>query len=227
MPPVADFGTNYLDAESFRRSAELFGVGMAMCDYPDDGGGNDKLAFVLQAASRQIDAFCGRDFSPAPRAETHVLDLTTWQFTVNNPPVAAVSSCVIRYAIDGAIVIPPDRVYINNQKNYLEITRQLDAGLTILETLGSELLEPQIEIIYTSLQQIPKNVQLACGFQAGHLINSGFVDKTLPPNFGKIDMGDLSINNKKGYRSSEEMKAGSLSADAERLLAPEIRFVAS
>ncbi len=43
-------------------------------------------------------------------------------------------------------------------------------------------------------------------------------------NFGKIDMGGLSVNNKKGYRSSEEMSAGSFSPDAARLLTQEINF---
>ena len=227
MPAVTDYGSAYLDAESFRASAELFGAGMSLCDYPADSAGNAKLDFALQAASRQIDAHCARDFSPAAKTETHPLNLTTWRFSVNNPPIVAISSCKIYYAIESFITILPDRIFVNNQQNYLEITRLLDGGLTILEEIGTEIAGPQIIIVYTSLQDIPNHVRLACGFQTAHLINSGFVDKTLPPNFGKIDMGGLSVNNKKGYRSSDEQQAGSLSADAQRLLVSEIKYSAA
>lgn len=222
------FGEAYLDVESFRDMAVMFGAGMSLaCDFPDDTPGNARLLRVLQAASRQIDTHCGRDFSPADRLEQHELDLSTWKFTVNNPPVSSVSACLIRYAISGTVTIPTANIYINNQKKFLEISRTLDGSLTILDAIGSEFERPVIEVTYKSVQDVPKTVQLACGFQAGHLINSGFVDKMLPPNFGKIDMGGLSVNNKKGYRSAEEMRAGSLSADAERCLTGEVRFVAS
>jgi hypothetical protein len=224
MPPVTDYGTAYLDAESFRTSAALFGVGMSMCEYPSDSDGNAKLNFVLQAASRTIDAFCARDFSPDDHTEQHSFDRSTWQFVVNNPPVTSISSCTIRYGKDGTLSIPTANVYINNQKRCCEITRSMDGTLVILDAMGTELIDPQVEVVYKSVQDIPKHVQLACGFQAGHLINSGFVDKTLPPNFGKIEMSGLSINNKKGYRSSEEMSAGSFSPDAQRLLIQGIKF---
>lgn len=215
------FGTAYLDAESFRAHAELFGVGMSFADYADD---DKKLLRVLQAASRDIDAFCCRDFSPEAKTETQTLDLTNWQFKVNNPPVIEIVSCKIRYAVDGFFNVSPDRVFVNNQKNYLEITRFADEGLAMLGSIGTEISEPQVEITYKSLQDVPKHVKLAAGFQAGHLINTGFVDKMVPTNFGKIEMGDLVMNNKKGYRTHEEQKAGSFSADAARLLAQEIKI---
>lgn len=222
------FGEAYLDIETFRDMAAFFGAGMSLsCDYPDDAAGNARLLRVLAAASRTIDTHCGRSFDDDERTEQHELDLTTWKFTVNNPPVSSVTSCTIRYAMNGTISIAPANIYINNQKSFLEISRTLDGSLTILDAIGSEFEKPVIEIVYKSFADVPKNVRIACGFQTGHLINSGFVDKSLPPNFGKIDMGGLSINNKKGYRSAEEMNAGSLSADAERLLASEVRFVAS
>lgn len=228
MPVAEDlYGIAYLDVESFRDGAALFGVGMAMCDYANDADGNAKLARVLQAASRAVDAFCSRSFTPENRTEQHALDLKSWTFTVNNPPVAEIVSCVLRYSVDGTIDIPPANVFINNQKKYCEIARRLGEAYSVLDAIGSDLNEPQIEVVYKSLQTIPVHVALATGYQAGHLINSGFVDKTLPPNFGKLDMNGISVNNKKGYRSSEEMSAGSLSPDAERLLRQEIRFSAA
>lgn len=221
MPVAADaFGIAYLDAATFRSAAEMFGVGMALADYPATDPGSAKLALVLQAASRAVDAFCGRDFDPADRTETHQLDLSTWQFPVNNPPVASVSSCIVRYAIDGTIVIPVPHVYINNQKGYCEIVRAMDATVLLAAQLGTEIAGPQVEVTYKSLQSVPKAVALGTGFQAGHMINTGFVDKTLPPNFGSVDLDGLKLNNKKGNKSADEMVSGSFSADAERVLMP-------
>ena len=223
---VSIFGAAYLDVLNFRAAAALFGAGMAMCDYPA-GSGDSALLNALAAASRMIDNHCGRDFLPEPKNETHRLDLTNWRFQTNNPPVFQIVSCRVRYASDGYILINPDRVYINNQQNYCEITRTFDGGLTILDQIGTELAEPQVEVVYQSRQDVPANVRLACGYQTAHLINSGFVDKTLPANFGKLDLGGLSVNNKKGYKSSDEQQAGSLSAEAKRLLSGEIKFSAA
>ena len=226
--PVADdlFGVAYLDAESFRYNADLFGVGMALADYPAGNEGNKKLAKVLQAASRAVDAFCAREFTPENRSETHRLDRMTWRFSVNNPPISSIVSCAIRYGTDATIALDVWRVFVNNQEGYCEITRDLGGETFVAETLQS-ISAPQIEIVYKSLQNVPKAVALATGYQAAHMINNGFVDKTMPPNFGKLDLGGLSVNNKKGYRSAEEMRSGALSAEAERLLSTYRKFSAA
>ena len=221
------YGTAYLDAENFRASAAMFGTGMSLCDYPDDDDGNAKLSLVLASASRIIDRHCLRDFSPAARQETQAFDLQTWRFSVNNPPVSEIVTAALRYGADAAEPFSASQIFINNQKNYLEILRIIGGTFTIISQVGSELSEPVIEIEYKSYADIPAPVKLAAGFQAGHLINTGFVDKTLPPNFGKLNLGGLDINNKKGYRSSEEMAAGSISAEAAALLAPFQRFSVS
>lgn len=225
---VADdlFGVAYLTAEEFRSSTMLFGVEMSFVQFPNDTDGNKALDKVLQAASRAIDAYCGKTFTPDDLSETHPLDPQTWQFSVNNPPVASISSCVLRYAIEGTLTIETDRLFINNQQGYVEISRSLDGTLMILDAINAINL-PQVEITYKSLQSVPNPVKLATGFQAGHLINSGFVDATIPANFGKLDIQGMALNNKKGYRSSEELRAGSISADAERLLQQYQRFVAA
>lgn len=224
MPTAELFGAAYFDAEKFRLNATLFGVGKSFADFPNTDDGNAKLTYVLQAASRMIDTFCGKSFTPGDISETHELDLETWQFKVNNPPVISISSCVIRYAIDGIFTIEPNRIYINNQKNYLEVTRMIDGSLSILEQIGTEIAGPQVEITYKSLQSVPAKVQLATAYQAGHLINTGYVDATLPPNFGKVDMDGLTINNKKGYKSAEEVRASTYSPEATELLISERPF---
>lgn len=220
MPAVNNYGTAYLDVESFRQSAALFGVGMSLsCDYPESTEGNTAIAFALQAASRHIDAFCARTFTPEDLKEQHLFDPATWRFQVNNPPVTEIVSCAIRYGLNSTITILPADIYVCNQQKYLEIVRRLES-LTTLE-IGTELINPVIEVVYKSLQTVPANVQLACGYQAAHLINEGFVDKMLPPNFGKLDLTGLSINNKKGYKSSGEKLAETISPGAERLLISE------
>lgn len=226
MPVESDlFGIAYLDAESFRAAAELFGVGMSLRDYPDDVDGNAKLTRVLQAASRSVDAFCGRDFTDEEKTENHALDPVTWHFTVNHPPVSSIDSCAIRYAVDSTVTVDPDHIYINNQKGYLEIGREAQ---NLFEQVGlMSLAETQVEITYVSNASVPKPIKLATGYQTGHMINAGFVDKNLPPNFGKVDIGGLTINNKKGSKSHEEMRSSSFSPDAERILTPYRRLVAA
>lgn len=226
MPVAADvFGTAYLDAESFRAAAELFGVGMSLADYPV-GADEAKLTRVLQAASRAIDAFCGKVFTPGALNEKQPFDKTTSQFRVNNPPVATITSCVIRVSVDNTVTVDVADLYINNQKGYVEIGQDAQSTLLITQQFAS-LSEPIVEVTYTSLATVPKEVALAAGFQAGHMINSGFVDKIAPPNFGKLDMDGLKISNEKGSRSQEQGWDGSMSPDAVRLLTPHKRFVAA
>lgn len=220
-----EFGPAYLDAESFRLSAELFGAGMAMVKYPVTTP-DTKLENALKAASRAVDAYCGKNFLDADKTETCSFDLRTWRFAVNNPPVAEVVSCSIRYAVDGTITVPPANVFINNQRGFLEISRNLEQQL-ITSFTPTELYEPVVEVVYKSLQEVPSDVALATAYQAAHMINAGFADYNLPPNMGKVDLGGMSINNKKGAKSHDEMRASSMSPDAERLLAPYRRFVAA
>lgn len=214
------FGITYLETEDFRLSQSLFGAGMAMCDYANTTEGNLRLLNVLAAASRMIDAFCGRDFSPAAKTEQQKFT-NGRQFQVNCFPVAEIIQCKIKFTTTFSETLPVTDIYVNNQAQYLEITALNQSQIAIESHLVAVALEePVIEIIYTSYQSIEPAVRLACGYQAAHLINSGFVDKMMPPNFGKLDMSGLSINNKKGYKSAEEKSAGSMNAEAERLLAP-------
>ncbi len=226
MPDDTLFGVAYLGVDDFRSAANLFGVELSMGAYPTGADGDLALLRVLQAASRAIDAYCGSAFTPDDITEQHVFDVTTWQFVPNSLPVISVSSCVLRYAVGGTVNINADRLYINNQNGYIEITRNLDSSLVALEVIGV-LDNPVVEITYKSLQSVPNAIKLAAGYQAGHLINSGFVDSVLPANFGKLDVGGLILNNKKGYRSTDELRSGSISADAERLLQPFQQFVAA
>lgn len=221
------FGIAYLDAENFRYNAELFGVGTSISKYLDSEDGNKRLALVLQAASRAVDTFCGRDFLAADKSESHKLDLTTWQFRVNHPPVISISACVVRQAIDGAITIDPSSVYINNQKGYVEITRGLDSVVGILSAVGSEIDGPIVEVTYKSYQDIPNEVKVGCGYQAGHMINAGYVDAMVPPNFGTVDLSGLKINNRKGAGSQEQKAQVGFSPEAERVLSPFRRFLAA
>lgn len=228
MPVAADlFGIAYLDAESFRSSAKLFGVGMSFADYPTGAEGDTALGHVLQAASRAIEAHVGKVFTPGNLTEKHKVDRQTWQFAVNNPPVIEIVSCLLRYAIDGTLTIASSNIYINNQNGYCEIVRQDEAIHSILAAIGTEIDGPVAEIVYKSAQSIPNEIKLAAGYQAAHMINNGFVDAALPANMGAIDLGGLKINNKKGGKSSEERSAMSISPEAARLLQPHMRFVAA
>lgn len=226
--PSPLFGTAYLSAEEFRQGLILFGVEMSfVAGYPNTIEGNGALDVVLQAASRAIDTYCGRVFTPADITENHDLNTDNWQFSVNNAPVSSITSCLIRYAVDGTVSIDTDKIYINNQKGYCEITWAASALDVVLAQLGSALSSAQVEIVYKSLQTVPDAVRLATGHQAGHLINSGYVDASIAPNFGKLNIEGMDLNNRKGFQSAEDRKAASMSADAERLLQPFRKFVAA
>lgn len=229
MTVAADlFGTAYLDAESFREHAELFGVGMSIANYPvpesPSPATETKLNRVLQAASRAVDAFCGREFTAGDFVEKHILDMITWRFSVNNGPVSTISACVIRLGIESTITIPTGRLYIDNQRGYVEIARDMQTAIVASGTPTS-INEPTVEVTYKSLQTVPSPVKLATGYQAGHMINNGFVDAAIPANFGALDLEGLVMNNKKGPKSSEEAWVSSFSPEAERLLTPFKSFV--
>ncbi len=217
--PSELFGNAYLDAESFRKNATLFGVGMAFCDFPDDDEGNEKLLNVLQAASRMIDSEAGKDFTPGNRSEQHLFDFAKRQIKVNNPPVSEIISVNIIFSPGASQVFTPQDCYINNQLSYIEIT-DLAIGLGVITNyLNLGLSDPVAEIVYKSAQDVPKHVALATGYQAAKMINEGFVDTQLPPNFGQIDMGGLTINNKKGYRlKAEDVNATVIDPMAKKLL---------
>lgn len=220
MPVATDlFGIQYLDLESFRAGAALFGAEMSLQDYPATDDGNASLNRVLQAASRLIDAYTGQDFSPDSRIEQHFFDFETRRVSVNNPPVSEVSIFKIVFAPGTEQSFSASDLYINNQLNYIEVTDIALGFGVISEYLALGLSDPVVEITYKSRQDIPKPVALACGYQAAKMINDGFVDKTLPPNFGQVDLDGLKVNNKKGYLMKAEDRAASvLEPTAERLL---------
>lgn len=220
------FGTAYLDAENFRYNAELFGVGAALDKYQNDLDGNKRLDLVLQAASRAVDTFCGRDFLAADKSEVHNFG-PHWQIKPNHPPVISISSIVVRTAVDGSVSVSPSDCYINNQKGYIEITGGLNSMVGILATVGSEIDGPQVEITYKSYQSIPNEVKVGTGYQAGMMINAGYVDAMVPPNFGAVDLSGLKINNRKGAGSQEQKAQIGFSPEAERVLAPFRRLVAA
>lgn len=213
------FGLPYLDADNFRAGAAVFGVGMALADFSDSAEGNRKLNIALCAASRLIDAETGRDFSPAERTEQHHFDFASRQLRVRNAPIAEVVSLSIIFAPGTSQTFSPADIYINNSLNYIEITDAAIGFGIISERLNMGLTNPVAEIVYKSATDIPKAIRLACGYQAAKMINDGFVDKTLPANFGQIDMDDFVINNKKGYRlKKEDIFAARLDATAESLI---------
>jgi hypothetical protein len=217
MPVPADlFGTAYLDAESFREMRTFFGAQMSVASYPDTDEGNANLDRALQAASRAIDAFCGKHFLSSNITENHQLD-ASWRFSVNNPPVASLVSCVLRFAIDRTMTLDIDNIYVNKQKGYCEIGRLDESVMSVAQALGNEII-PQIEVVYKSLQSVPHEVKLAAGYQTAYMLNNGFVESSAPAQMGVIDLGGLKINNVKGRRSSDEQRALALCPEAQSLL---------
>ena len=216
--PVSDlFGLAYLDAQSFRNNAGLFGARIALSNFPKDE--NDSSIVTLAAsASRVIDSICGRHFKPDPISENHPFDFRTRRTRVNSPPVVNLSSYAIRTGAGTVSSFPLNSLYINNEESYIELLSiALAYGLTSqILTLGMN--EPQVEITYTSFQTPPAEVSLACGYVMAELANKGFVDGLVPAGFGQLKVGGITAGNARSQLSERTCQL------VEELLGDYIRF---
>jgi hypothetical protein len=188
-------GVPYLAYDRFRERAELFGCGMAMANFPDTDPGNTKLVAVLAAASRAIDSACGRNFLSGNLTENHAWNPTTRRTRVNMPPVLSLVSYAIRLSPSTVATFNIADVYVNNQENYIELLSLASAGSLTPMLASFGLMEPQVEIVYTSYASVPVEVVQACGFQTAFMINEGFVNQMVPQGFGSLDLGGIKASN--------------------------------
>ncbi|HEX8685728.1 MAG TPA: hypothetical protein VF654_04475, partial [Pyrinomonadaceae bacterium] len=162
MPLELDniLGALYLSPEDFRKRASAFGARVAL---PED---EDELKAHLAGASRAIDAFCGRPFSPEAVTETHRLDAETRRVSVNRPPVLELTGFTILSGPDRSFAVETSQVFVNRQENYLEVV-SWGALIGLAAGAGSlGIIEPQAEVTYKSYQDVPQAVAAACGYAA-------------------------------------------------------------
>lgn len=219
--PTDLFGAAYLDAADFRNYADLFGAGMALAKYPDDDVGNNKLQAALAASSRTIDSLCGRSFLPGNISEQHLFDPAVKRISVNSPPVMELVEFKVRTSPGTIMQFQVSDVYVNNQKGYVELSNLAKSEALIADLLQMGLSQPQAEIVYKSYQSVPQKIRLACGYQTAFEINSGFVNSTLPPSFGRLEIGGIKVGNvsKQKFSQDSNVSVNRVAPQLEELLA--------
>lgn len=204
MPLQEDpiLGFSYLSVEDFKARAAVFGCAAAIAKVEGDG----VLLSLLAAASRDIDAEVGRDFLSGQVSENHKFDLASRRVRINRPPLVGLVSYRLRtgaglvssFAVtpvttDGVNNVSFGAIYYNRQENYLELSSLAMAGsmTTTLVSLG--LAEPQVEIVYTSLQDVPKQVIAATGYAAAAIINEGLANQIIAPGLASYKADDVEV----------------------------------
>ena len=192
--PASDsiLGTPYLDPQGFIDRAASFGAGVAVAGKT----ATDVLPLVA-AASRAVDAYCGRTFLSGEISETHAWDARTRRTKVNQPPVATLVSYHIRFGAGAGNLTEFDaaQVFVSNQENYLELAElALAASPLIASGLFSlGLTEAQVEIVYVSLATVPQQVAAATGFTAAKMANEGYSSAQLPDGLARMKLGGLEM----------------------------------
>jgi hypothetical protein len=204
MPLQEDpiLGFSYLSVEDFKSRAAIFGCAQAVAAIGED----DLILALLAAASRAIDAEVGRDFLSGQVGENHKFDLATRRVKVNRPPLVSLVSYRIRtgaglvssfsvapVTTDGVNNVSFGSIYYNRQENYLELSSLAMAGSMTSTLVSLGLSEPQAEIVYTSLQDVPKQVIAATGYTAALAINESAANKMIAPGLASVKADDVEV----------------------------------
>lgn len=205
-------GYSYLAVDAFKERAQTFGCAPAIAGMQDPA-----ILSLLAAASRAIDAEVGRDFLGGQVSENHRFDLATRRIKINRPPLISLLSYRLRTGAglvssfnvtpvsnDGVNDVSFGAIYYNRQENYLEISSlAMASGMTTtLVSLG--LSEPQVEIVYTSLADVPKQVVAATGYTAAVLINESLANKMIAPGLASIKADDVEIKRARSISTGGE-----------------------
>jgi hypothetical protein len=200
-------GALYLSVNDFKARAKVFGVQAALPESDDD------VKALLAAASRAIDAFCGRAFTPDVITETHRIDLRTRRIAVNQPPVQELTGYKIIAGPGMESEVELAAVYVNNQENYLELVSLQQSIVLTGDRTSLGMSEAQVEVKYKSFASVPQSVAVACGYAAAKFANLAYSSGNMPDGISRVKIG----NSFDMTRQGGEME---LPAISRQLLAP-------
>jgi hypothetical protein len=150
------------------------------------------ISAYIAAASRWIDAFTGKDFTPnTDITEQHNWDPVTRRIPVNNSPILSVSDYRIFIGPSNSASFPVSALYINNQENWVELASMTAAGSLTNALLTIGLYSPVVSITYKSHNDVKPNIKLATGYILGAMINQGIMQRALPPGLQSIQIGEV------------------------------------
>lgn len=177
-------GATYLNPAEFTSRAVVFGVRAAL---PTD---SSLIQAALAAASRAIEAECGRSFLPDDITETHRFDPVRRRISVNQPPVMALTAFHLVIGPTMRSDVSTSAVYVNNQENYLELVSFAQAVVITPKLVTLGLTEIQAEVVYKSYQSVPEGVAAACGFTAGKILNEMYTSSQMPDGITRVKLGN-------------------------------------
>jgi len=224
-------GVSYIDPEYFLQNARIFG-----CERAVEGLNAPEALPLLASASRRIDAELGRNFLPDEIQENHAFDSATRRCEVNCPPLLSLVSFKIRnsaglvtsYAVtpvsdDGENNIIFGSIFYNRQLNYLELA---SSAIQSSEAAAVGIAETQVEIVYTSYADVPKEVAAATAYLAAHLLNEAKANNTIAPGIASLKADDVEVKRLAQSGSSFSSRLDeSLPAIVKSLLSPFTRVV--
>jgi hypothetical protein len=198
-------GACYASVAQFTTMAGGLGCGVGLAAINDPG--DLAITAILAAASRVVDAFCGREFDLQTIQEDQKWDLLTRRVYPYQPPVANLLSYQIQTApgsyqnitltpttvdASGATVSYGAIVY-DKSRNYLEL-----ASLAVLTSLTPVLVslgisEPIVRYQYTSFANVPQQVITATSLIAAEMVNKAYRNKRIVPGLQSISSGKQTI----------------------------------
>lgn len=178
-------GTQYMLATDFQARASAFGCGSQVIAVFT----TTELDAALSAASRAIDGYTNRTFSPNPQVETHKVDYYTRRIRVEKAPVASIASAVLDTYPD-TTAIDVTQLLVNNQENYIEIP----SGQLQALTPSGAVEWPNVTITYNTGQTMPPlEVVNAVGFVAAELLNREYANRRVQNGLSSITTGDQTV----------------------------------
>jgi hypothetical protein len=205
-PPNDLLGVSYVDGEFFLANANAFGCARALQSLYSGTVVADTILPILSAASRMIDAEVGRDFISGEIRENHKLELNTRRIKINKPPLQTLLSYKLRTGAglvsnftvtpvqtDGENNVSFGAIYYNRQENYLELSSLAMASSMTSQLVSLGLSEPQIEIVYTSFADVPKEVVTATCWLAAHLLNESATSSVIAQGLASFKADDVEV----------------------------------
>lgn len=171
-------GTAYMTAEDFISRAFSFGCGGPVIAAFSEA----EVDAVLASASRAIDGYTNRAFTPNPQTETQSVDFYTRRIRVDKPPVVSITSATLR-TYPTPVNLDVSQWVVNNAESYIEIP----SGQLGTNSSTHAFEYPDVGIVYVSAQTLPPTAVLsAVGFVAAEVINRNYVNKLAPPGVTEI-----------------------------------------
>ncbi|HZS45386.1 MAG TPA: hypothetical protein VFC63_09815 [Blastocatellia bacterium] len=202
MPLASDttLGVCYIDPTVFKANAAVYGAAAAIAPLSDD-----EIKMLVALASREIDNYCGRTFTPDTITENHKFDPATRRVSPNNPPVIELLSFQVQIAPQVYSNFDISNVLINNQENYLELASLAAIASQQLtsQVIALGISQPQVIIQYLSYQSIPESVAGATAITAAYKANEAFANSAITPGVGLLKSREQEVRRDPSYKPSD------------------------